>query len=272
MVNSSCLDVLADSNVDISLAGLDPRSCNQVTISGSLNVTWNVFTANADGTYTDGTTTSGTAQVKLPAGCLMISGVDHHLREDRGTLRRRIGLQRCDLHGRERGGCDCVATVNHSGGLGWVTADPQTSGNYVASGGRRAHQRQHDDLFVLCGGKSADADPDGRQPEGARDHRPAEGGTTRTGGTTGTGWHGPDRRHDRHLGDDPDRRYERDGRPGGKGGATGTGGMAGAKGTGGTPTGGTTGTGGTSATGGTTGTGGTTTASDGPCDIYSTAG
>ena len=48
--------------------------------------------------------------------------------------------------------------------------------------------------------------------------------------------------------------------------------MAGAKGTGGTPAGGTTGTGGTSATGGTTGTGGTTTASDGPCDIYATAG
>ena len=48
--------------------------------------------------------------------------------------------------------------------------------------------------------------------------------------------------------------------------------MAGAKGTGGTPAGGTTGTGGTSATGGTTGTGGTSTASDGPCDIYATAG
>src|SRR6202044_1898981 len=37
-VSSSCL-TLSDSNLDISLAGLDPRSCTNVTVSGSLTVT-----------------------------------------------------------------------------------------------------------------------------------------------------------------------------------------------------------------------------------------
>ena len=50
-----------------------PRTCTNVTISGSLDVS-GTWTANANGTYTDGTTTTGTAQLDLPAGCLMLSG------------------------------------------------------------------------------------------------------------------------------------------------------------------------------------------------------
>src|ERR1035438_2834283 len=46
-VSSSCL-TLSDSNLDISLAGLDPRSCTNVTLSGSLNVT-GTWTAKSDG-------------------------------------------------------------------------------------------------------------------------------------------------------------------------------------------------------------------------------
>ena len=71
-VTSSCL-TLTSGNLDISNAGLDPTSCKNVTLTGSLTVT-GTWTANANGTYTDGTTTSGTAQLALPAGCLMISG------------------------------------------------------------------------------------------------------------------------------------------------------------------------------------------------------
>src|SRR5512146_2368902 len=71
-VSSSCLKV-SSTNLDISHAGLDPRSCKNVGLSGSLSVT-GTWTANADGSYTDGTTTSGTVQLQLPAGCLNISG------------------------------------------------------------------------------------------------------------------------------------------------------------------------------------------------------
>ena len=71
-VTSSCVTVSA-TNLDISAAGLDPSSCKNVTMAGSLQVS-GTLTANSNGTYTDGTTTTGTAQLELPAGCLKLSG------------------------------------------------------------------------------------------------------------------------------------------------------------------------------------------------------
>src|SRR5262249_17897747 len=59
-VSSSCLRL--GGTLDISNAGLDPSSCKNVTITGTLNVT-GTWTANANGTYTDGTSTSGDAQI-----------------------------------------------------------------------------------------------------------------------------------------------------------------------------------------------------------------
>ena len=60
-VTSSCL-TLSSSNLDIGAAGLDPSACKNVTLSGSLTVT-GTWTANANGTYTDGTTTTGNVQI-----------------------------------------------------------------------------------------------------------------------------------------------------------------------------------------------------------------
>ena len=60
-VTSSCLG-LSSSNLDIGAAGLNPSACNNVTLSGSLTVT-GTWTANANGTYTDGTTTTGNVAV-----------------------------------------------------------------------------------------------------------------------------------------------------------------------------------------------------------------
>src|SRR4051812_7167671 len=63
-VTSSCLAL--GGKLDISLAGLDPTSCTNVGITGSLNVSGS-WTGNADGTYMDGATTMGTARLDLPA-------------------------------------------------------------------------------------------------------------------------------------------------------------------------------------------------------------
>ena len=272
-VSSSCL-TLSDSNVDIGLAGLDPRTCNNVTISGSLTVT-GTLTAKADGTYTDGTTTSGTAQVKMPAGCLMLSGTTTTCARIGGPFAGGLGFSDVTCTDASGGGCDCVATVNQPGGIGWVTAAAQTSGNYVASGNTLTNDGTTTYSYCVAGNQLT-LTPTGTTPKETGTIVLQKSGTTGTGGTTGAGGTSPTGGTTGSGGSTGGTTgaggTSATGGSGGKGGTTGTGGLGGVKGTGGTPTGGTTGTGGTSATGGTTGTGGTTTASEGPCDIYATAG
>src|SRR5580698_2137508 len=130
-VGSSCL-TLSDDNLDIILAGLDPNSCKNVAISGSLTVT-GTWTAKSDGTYTDGTTTSGTAQLQLPAGCLQISGTTTTCQRVGGPLAG-LGFASATCTDATGGGCACTATVQQTGGLGFLTSDPQTNGNYATSG------------------------------------------------------------------------------------------------------------------------------------------
>src|SRR5581483_11063357 len=66
-VTSSCLQV--SGSLAVSMAG---AGCPSAPITGSLTVT-GTFTANADGTYSDGTITSGTEQFTLQPSCLIIS-------------------------------------------------------------------------------------------------------------------------------------------------------------------------------------------------------
>jgi len=130
-MSSSCLKV-DTTNLDITLAGLDPRSCKNVTVKGSLNVS-GTFTAKADGTYTDATTTSGTLQVDLVAGCLLISGTTTTCPKIGGPLAG-VGFKSAVCTDVAGGGCTCTATVEQMGSFGRLTPDPQTSGNYTVSG------------------------------------------------------------------------------------------------------------------------------------------
>ena len=50
------------------------------------------FTAKADGSYTDGTTTTGTPQLDLAAGCLTLSGT----KVDCAGIQRSIAERRID--------------------------------------------------------------------------------------------------------------------------------------------------------------------------------
>src|SRR6185436_14209979 len=67
-VASACLAVAG--NLDVSGFGL---GCPTVTVTGSLQVS-GTWTANADGTYADNTTTTGDEQLTVPAECLNVSG------------------------------------------------------------------------------------------------------------------------------------------------------------------------------------------------------
>src|SRR5207244_2679255 len=64
---SSCLKI--SGSLDLSLVG---AGCPTTAVTGSLQVT-GTFTANANGTYTDDTTTSGNEHFSLAPACLVIS-------------------------------------------------------------------------------------------------------------------------------------------------------------------------------------------------------
>jgi len=68
-VASSCLKLSGDMDVSLSSLG-----CLTVPVNGSLQTT-GTFVANADGTYSDNTTTRGSVTFPLAASCLSVSNV-----------------------------------------------------------------------------------------------------------------------------------------------------------------------------------------------------
>jgi hypothetical protein len=265
-VSSSCLKL--SGNVDVSLAGLDPRSCVNLTISGSLSVS-GTWTANANGTYTDDTTTTGNAQLVLPAGCLAISGTTTTCERISAPLAA-LGLS-LNCQNAAGGGCTCAGTVEQRGGIGWLTADPQTSGNYTTSGNTITVDGVPNYSYCVAGSTMTwTPATTSWTTSGTIVFQSA--GTTGTGGTTGAGG-----RSGAGGASGSGGRGGQEG-SGGAGGGAGRGGSGGSAGTGGTGntggrgSGGRAGSGGTTGSGGATGTGGSSgPPSQGPCDIYNAA-
>lgn len=126
-VASACLSV--SGSLDVSGFGL---GCATVSVTGSLQVsgTWQ---ANADGTYSDNTTTSGSEQITVAADCLNVSGTTTTCDRIGGPLQG-LGYASIQCSSAAGGGCTCEATVQQSGGIGLGTADPQKSGNFSSAG------------------------------------------------------------------------------------------------------------------------------------------
>jgi Alpha-L-arabinofuranosidase B, catalytic len=123
-VTSSCLKV--DGSVDISGIGV---GCKSAKVTGALTVTGS-WTANADGTYTDKTTTSGTETLELPVECLSFSGLTITCDGLNGPMAG-VGYSEVSCGpAATGGGCTCAAKVQQTGGIGVVSVDPQKSGNY----------------------------------------------------------------------------------------------------------------------------------------------
>lgn len=130
--SSPCLKV--EGPLDISNAGLAPSTCIGPTISGSLSVS-GPFSAASNGTFTDGTTTSGMLTVQLPAGCKMLSGTTIGCSDINVPMRGGLGFESVDCKDAATGGgCTCAVTVNHQGSMGQLTPDAQANGNYTAAG------------------------------------------------------------------------------------------------------------------------------------------
>lgn len=127
-VASSCLTV--SGQIDMTTFGL---GCSDATVLGSLQVTGS-WTGAAEGTYTDATTTSGNEQLTLPASCLQVSGTTTTCDKLSPTIGGALGYASVTCTAASGGGCSCTAKVQQSGGIGLLSADPQTSGNYTTAG------------------------------------------------------------------------------------------------------------------------------------------
>jgi hypothetical protein len=121
---SSCLNI--EGSVDISGLGV---GCKTAAAKGTLKVT-GTYTANADGTYTDNTVTSGTETLELAKECLDFSGLHIECSGLDGPLGA-VGYSSITCTpAASGGGCTCAAVVQQTGGLGIVSIDPQKKGNY----------------------------------------------------------------------------------------------------------------------------------------------
>jgi non-reducing end alpha-L-arabinofuranosidase len=237
-VTSSCLKVTG--NLDLSLFG---AGCATAPVSGDLAVT-GTWTANADGTYTDQTTTTGTQQITLDASCLVISSTKVNCAGAAGLLSS-VGYQSLTCLAAAGGGCNCTATVHQTGNLGVVSPAPSTSGNHAVAGSVLSLTGDSGNTaYGYCAsGSTLTVTPQGTNPPVSGTIVLQKSAGTGTGGTAGAA-----------------------GKPGvaGSGGSGGTHAQGGA---GGAPaTGGATGRGG--GAGGSAGAG----AATGPCDIYAKAG
>jgi hypothetical protein len=123
---SSCLDVTGE--LDLSLTGL---GCDSAPVTGSLEVT-GTWTAQADGTYVDDTSTSGQQHFTLAAECLAVSGTTTSCERVSPALYS-LGYSWVDCADAASGGCDCTGSVEQTGGLGMVSWNVSPSGTYKAS-------------------------------------------------------------------------------------------------------------------------------------------
>jgi len=254
-VTSSCLALSGD--MDVMLASL---GCPSVPVSGSLHVT-GTWIANADGSYTDNTVTTGSISFPLAPACLSVSSVNVAC-ADAGKALRPLGWNTVTCANDAGGHCNCTAMANQNGGIGVVSAWASTSGNYSTSGSSLSVDTMVDYGYCTSGSTLTLAPKPTVLPisgtvvlqksgGGATGGSTgASGGTNGSGGVLGSGGSGV----------------------GGRGGSAGRGGTAGSGSGGAAGSSGKGGGGGTTATGGTTGVGGSSSSGGmAPCDIYAAA-
>jgi hypothetical protein len=105
--------------------------CSAGPVTGSLEVS-GTWTANADGTFSDQTTTSGESEIRLPPSCLNVSGTVTTCNRVGGPLQA-LGFSSVTCEAAADGGCTCAATAMQTGGLAILSLDASTSGMYSSA-------------------------------------------------------------------------------------------------------------------------------------------
>ena len=243
-VTSACLTV-----VDTLAASTFGATCPDVAITGTRRVS-GTWTANANGTLTDETTTTGVDQFSLDKKCLVISSFPVTCDGIGSQIESALGYESVKCADAAGGGCQCSATVNLKGGLGVISAAPTVMGNYLVQGNVLTTKGDSGDVtYAACvSGNQLTVTPQGTAPALRGTIVLENSGDAGTGGA-GSGGHVA------------------------TGGGSGSGGVPGSGGRGG-GAGASTGGGGGTATGGGAGASGGT-SGDGtgaPCDIYKSGG
>ena len=133
-VTSSCLNVTGE--VDLTTLGM---ACESVPVTGHLEVT-GTWTANADGTYSDQTLTSGTEQIVVPSSCLSITGTPITCAQMAQALGY-LGYVSTTCTTARDGTCTCEADIQQSGGMGVIADVPAVHGDHSVA----------DDMLTLTG-------------------------------------------------------------------------------------------------------------------------
>jgi len=114
--------------LDLSAIG---AGCPSAAVTGSLTAN-GTFTANANGTYSDDTSTSGEEQFDLAPSCLVISSTQTDC-AGAANIISSLGYSTVTCTPVSSGGCTCSATIKQSGGPGLVSVFATPNGNYVTS-------------------------------------------------------------------------------------------------------------------------------------------
>src|SRR5262245_20189776 len=123
--SSSCLALAGDlDGMYLSLG------CSKIPVTGALT-TSGTFAANADGTYTDDTTTTGSANFSPGADCLTVSSVPVTCEKAADAFAPLGWKTTCSLTG---GKCNCSAVFDIRGGIGYPRELISLMGGYVTSG------------------------------------------------------------------------------------------------------------------------------------------
>ncbi|HVY37094.1 MAG TPA: hypothetical protein VHM31_04145, partial [Polyangia bacterium] len=210
-VASSCLAFSGERNIEaISLGCVTASVTGTVQVSGS-------WVANANGTYTDQTTTTGEEKLSLAPKCLNVSGTTTDCESLPGTIQA-LGYAKVTCASAAGGGCSCVGTINQRGGIGLLSSDPATNGDFQTSNGVIATGQdtftQQPFQFSYCAGngkmtwtpkvtnpttvtgsivfqKGSVVGTGGTGGATASGGRAGGGGSTATGGAGGAGGHAP---------------------------------------------------------------------------------
>jgi hypothetical protein len=128
-VTASCVTI--SGALDVSKTGMGCGSAPLVVGTMEVSGTW---TLNADGTYVDNTTTSGTAKFELDSGCLSVSSTTVTCPKLGRALPVAGFTSGTCVANAATGGCSCDAVIQQSGGLGVVSSSAAASGTYTAAG------------------------------------------------------------------------------------------------------------------------------------------
>ncbi len=259
-VTSACLSLSGPLDMQTLFA----LSCPTGQVTGSLQVT-GTWTAKADGTFVDGTTTTGTEQLSLPSECKILS--KSPVTCDRiGSVMSGGYYDTATCVDAADGGCTCSGTIKQTGSMGFVSSDPQTSGNYTTASNTITNTQDSTQLSYCVSGNKLTLTPQGTSPAATGtivlQSGAGGGGGSGSGGATGKGGGSG-------SGGASGGGASGSGGAGASGGASGSGGVSAAGGKSGS--GGTAGSGGISASGGSAGSGGSPNIGSGPCDIYAAA-